>query len=170
MTSDAVRLAPLEISDAAVAEAVLELQQRSYAVEAKLIGSDQIPPLHERVEDLQACGESFVGAFVAERLAGVVSYTFDGTTIDVHRLAVDPESFRRGIARALVRAAIEAAPRAARVIVQTGTANEPAKQLYRAEGFSELGDCEVIPGLWITRFERVLVRPRSPAAPVRTDP
>jgi ribosomal protein S18 acetylase RimI-like enzyme len=149
---------PLDLADASVAARVLELQRRSYEVEARLIGSDRIPPLHESLEELQACGETFLGAYVEGRLAAVVSWRFDGTTIDIHRLAVLPEFFRRGIGVALLRAALASESKARRAIAQTGAANDPAKQLYRGEGFVELGDREVLPGLWITQFERRLER------------
>ena len=156
MAAGDVELAPLDVADGAVAARVRELQRRSYAVEARLIGSDQIPPLHEPVKELQRSGESFLGAFVGGTLAGVVSWKVDGATIDVHRLAVDPDYFRLGIGAALVRAALGSAPGARRAVVQTGAANEPAKQLYRREGFAETGDREVLPGLWVTQFEKTL--------------
>jgi ribosomal protein S18 acetylase RimI-like enzyme len=146
----------LDLADAGVAAGVLELHRLSYAVEARLIGSDRIPPLHESLEELQACGETFLGAYVDGRLAAVVSWKFDGATIDVHRLAVKPDFFRRGIGVALLRAALRSEPEARRAIAQTGAANKPAKQLYRSEGFVEVGEREVLPGLWITQFERIL--------------
>ena len=40
--------------------------------------------------------------------------------------------------------------------VQTGSSNEPAKQLYRREGFEEIDEVEVVPGLRVTRFGRRL--------------
>ena len=153
-----VEVRPLDLADAGVATGVLDLQRRSYDVEARLIGSDRIPPLHESLEELQACGETFLGAYVEDRLAAVVSWRFDGATIDLHRLAVLPDFFRRGIGVALLRAALRSEPEARRAIAQTGAANDPAKQLYRGEGFAELGDREVLPGLWISRFERNLER------------
>jgi ribosomal protein S18 acetylase RimI-like enzyme len=147
---------PLDLADAGVAARVLELQRRSYAVEARLIGSDRLPPLHESLEELQACGETFPGAYVDDRLVAVISWKFDGATIDLHRLAVDPDSFRRGVGAALVRATLRSEPEAQRAIVQTGAANEPAKELYRGEGFAEVGEREVLPDLWITQFERTI--------------
>jgi ribosomal protein S18 acetylase RimI-like enzyme len=156
MLPSEIEVRPLDLADAGVAAGVLELQRLSYAVEARLIGSDRIPPLHESLEELQACGETFLGAYVERRLAAVVSWRFDGTTIDIHRLAVLPDFFRRGIGVALLRAALRSEPEARRAIAQTGAANEPAKQLYRGEGFAELGNREVLPGLWITEFERTI--------------
>ena len=131
----------------------MALQRRAYRIEAELIGSDGIPPLHETLEELLACGETFLGARLEGALAGFVSWKVDGGTLDLHRLAVDPRFFRRGVGRALVRAA-EAAEAASRVVVQTGTANEPAKTLYRSEGFAELGEREPAPGIRVTLFEK----------------
>jgi HAD superfamily hydrolase (TIGR01509 family) len=144
----------LDITDPAIALAVLELQRRSYRVEAELIGTDAIPPLTETEEELRTCGERFLGAFLDDRLAGIVSWKFDGETVDVHRLAVDPEFFRRGIGVALVRAVAAAEPAARRTIVRTGAENDPAKALYLGEGFVEIGEREVGGGVRVSLFER----------------
>jgi GNAT superfamily N-acetyltransferase len=149
-----VELRRLDATDPAVAAEILELQRRAYRIEADLIGSDGIPPLTESLEELQGSGETFLGAFVDGDLAGAVSWRLDGDTLDLHRLVVDPGRFRGGIGTALVRAALAAEPAARRAIVQTGAANEPAKRLYLREGFEELDEVEVGPGLWVTRFRR----------------
>jgi ribosomal protein S18 acetylase RimI-like enzyme len=154
-----VELTRLDVADRAVAEAVLDVQRRAYRVEADLVGFDAIPPLHESLEELQATGETFLAALVGERLAGLVSWKLEGDTLDLHRLAVDPELFRAGIGRALVRAAQAAEPEARRVIVQTGAGNDPAKALYESEGFAEIGGREVAPGFRVTLFEKL----RDPA-------
>jgi ribosomal protein S18 acetylase RimI-like enzyme len=151
-----VTIEELDVGDRAVAAVVLSLQRRSYRVETDAIGFDGIPPLVESLEQLQACGERFLGAFDDGRLAGIVSWKLDGATLDVHRLAVDPDFFRRGIATALVRAALAAEARATRAIVQTGAANDAAKRLYRREGFVDAGEREVAPGLRVALFERPL--------------
>jgi ribosomal protein S18 acetylase RimI-like enzyme len=151
-----VELRRLDVSDRAVAAEVLELQRRAYRIEADLIGSDGIPPLTESLEELQASGETFLGALVDGRLAGAISWRLDGGTLDLHRLVVDPERFRGGIGTELVRAALAAEPEARRAIVQTGAANEPAKRLYLRQGFEELDELEVGPGLRVTRFAREL--------------
>jgi ribosomal protein S18 acetylase RimI-like enzyme len=147
-----VQLERLDITQRDVASAVVELQRRAYRVEAELIGSDRIPSLHETVEELQGSDESFLGAYVDGTLAGAISWRLDAEVLDVHRLVVDPTHFRVGIGTALVRAAVAAEADAIRVIVQTGALNEPAKRLYRREGFVEIDEIEVVPGLWVTRF------------------
>ena len=151
-----MELRRLDIDDRTAATELLELQRRAYRIEADLIGSDGIPPLTETLEELQASGETFLGAFAGGELAGAVSWCLDGDTLDLHRLVVDPGRFRGGIGTALVRAALEAEPAAGRVIVQTGAANEPAKRLYLREGFEELDEVEVAPDLRVTRFAKKL--------------
>lgn len=144
----------LDVAEPAVAEAVLALQRRAYQVEANLVGFDDIPPLHESLEELQSCDETFLAAVVDGTLAGLVSWKRVGDTLDLHRLVVDPAFFRVGIGRALVRAAEANESGVRHVIVQTGAANEPAKALYRSEGFHEAGQHEVAPGFWVTLFEK----------------
>jgi ribosomal protein S18 acetylase RimI-like enzyme len=151
-----VPLKRLDLTQQAVAAAVLELQRRAYRIEAELIGSDEIPELSESLEELQASGETFLGAYREGTLVGAISWRVDGGVLDLHRLVVDPTRFRAGIGAALLRAALAAEPEADRAVVQTGSSNEPAKQLYRREGFEEIDDFEVVPGLRVTRFGRRL--------------
>jgi GNAT superfamily N-acetyltransferase len=151
-----MRFIRLDPSDPESAAALLGLQRKAYRVEASLIGSYDIPPLHETVDELRRCGETFLGVLVEDRLAGLVSWKFDGETIDLHRLVVDPSHFRRGLGTALVRAAIAGNPGARRAIVQTGAANDPAKALYLREGFALVDEFEPVPGLRVARFSKTL--------------
>jgi ribosomal protein S18 acetylase RimI-like enzyme len=150
------KLVRLDLSDQATAEAVLVLQRRAYAVEAELVGSDEIPPLHETLGGLQASGETFLGAVGGDELVGAISWRFEDGTLDIHRLVVDPRRARRGIGRALVQAALAAEPEAVRALVQTGAANEPARALYLREGFEHVDDIDVADGLRVSRFRKQL--------------
>ena len=152
----AVELERLDATDPVIASEILELQRRAYRVEADLIGSDEIPPLRETLFELQACGETFLGARAERTLVAAVSWRVIGETIDLHRLVVDPARFREGLGATLVRAALAAEAGCTRAIVQTGAANEPAKALYRAEGFSAAGELEPAPGLRVARFTKQL--------------
>jgi ribosomal protein S18 acetylase RimI-like enzyme len=150
------QLVRLDLSVRATAEALLALQRRAYAVEAELIGSDAIPPLHETLAELQSCGETFLGALVGGELAGAISWRFQDGTLDIHRLVVDPLRSRRGLGSALVRTALAAEPEAVRAIVQTGAENAPARELYVREGFQHVDDVEVAGGLRVSRFRKRL--------------
>jgi ribosomal protein S18 acetylase RimI-like enzyme len=89
-------------SDRDVAQRVLDIQRAAYAVEAGIVGYDAIPPLHERLDELQSRDLIFLGASCDRTLGGVLAYRRDGDTVDIDRLAVDPAFFRRGLARRLM--------------------------------------------------------------------
>jgi ribosomal protein S18 acetylase RimI-like enzyme len=149
----------IDLSDPAEAQQLLELQQVSYRVEAELIGFDGIPGLHDTAASIQNCGETFLGWFEADRLAGAVSYKAESGIVDIHRLVVDPAHFRKGIGESLIRHVLRIFEESAdKFLVATGTANEPAKRLYRKLGFAAIRDFEAEPGIWITEFERLADR------------
>jgi len=151
-----VELVRLDLSDAEVARRILELQRSAYRVEADLVGSDDIPPLHETLEELVSSGETFLGALVDGLIIGAISWRLHDLTLDIHRLVVDPTQFRNGIGASLVRAALVAERTATRAIVQTGAANDPARHLYISEGFEQVDEIEAAPGLLVARFEKSL--------------
>lgn len=146
----------LNLQDKDEATELLALQKLSYREEANLIGSDQIPPLHETLEALQQSIETFYGYFLSGQLAGAVSYKRDGDLLDIYRMMVHPDYFRRGIAHALLQFVEGCEPGIKRIIVSTGSLNMPARALYERAGFTETAEEEVIPDLWITHFEKTL--------------
>jgi ribosomal protein S18 acetylase RimI-like enzyme len=136
-------------------EAVLGLQRLAYKIEAGLIGVS-IPPLHESLEELQACGEDFHGFFDDGRLLGFISHKLEDNILDIHRVAVHPNAFRRGIAQQLLEFIFKLEPNATRAIVQTGSLNVPACRLYLKNGFTLLETRVVQPGLELTLFAKTL--------------
>ncbi len=154
--SDGIELVLLDLSDQEIAARLLELQRSAYRVEADLVGSDDIPPLHETFEELVGSEEVFLGALVDGLVVGAVSWKIVDGTLDIHRLFVDPPHFRRGIGVELVRAALGAEPGATLAVVQTGAANEPARRLYLGEGFEQVDEIEAVPGLRVARFRKPL--------------
>lgn len=144
----------LELSDPETLRQLWNLQRASYAVEARIIGFDGILPLHESMEQLRDCGESFLGVRDAARLVGAVGWTRlpDGA-LDICRLVVHPVAHRRGVATALLDALDWIEP-AELTVVSTGTANLPALALYRRRGFVPVGEHQVAPGVTITLLER----------------
>ena len=151
-----MELVRLDLADTDMAAQLLELQRRAYRVEADLVGSDDIPPLRETLEELVGSGEIFLGAQEDGVVVGAISWKLLDRTLDIHRLVVDPTQFRSGIGASLVRAALEAEPTAVRAIVQTGAANDPARRLYVGEGFEQVDEIEAAPGLRVARFRKSL--------------
>ncbi|MBL0387103.1 GNAT family N-acetyltransferase [Tumebacillus sp. ITR2] len=136
------------------AQRLLALQIPSYLIEAKLIDFDGIPPLHDTVETLMACGETF---FVYERdgrLAGSIACEREGDVLVISRMMVHPDFLRQGIARKLLRHLQAVSDFTTGLRVSTGSRNTPALQLYRSEGFRETGEREVAPGVFITFLEK----------------
>jgi GNAT superfamily N-acetyltransferase len=146
------RLTPGELT--ALASTLLRLQRRAYAVEAELIGDQRIPTLHESESELRAAGLDWLVAVEAEVLLGALGFTVSDGVVDIDRLVVEPAQHRRGIGRALVRAALAVGDRST---VSTGRDNPPARRLYESLGFTHRVDREVVDGLWVSEYER---RPR----------
>jgi GNAT superfamily N-acetyltransferase len=93
----------LNTKDKTIAQAILNIQHLGYRIEADLIDFEGIPPLHESIDDILNCEETFLGFFVDENLAGLLSYTLEDAVLDIGRLVVDPNYFRRGIGKKLVQ-------------------------------------------------------------------
>jgi len=161
---DATEARRLDLSDPDTLRGLRNLQRASYAVEAELIGFDGIPALHESLEELRDCGESFLGLDDETGLAGAVSWVrLQDGTLDICRLMVHPRAHRRGIATALLDALDRAEP-AWRAVVSTGTANHPALGLYKQRGFTPAGTRLIAPGTSLTLLERRSMPPGDPPA------
>ncbi|MGH8954710.1 MAG: GNAT family N-acetyltransferase [Microbacterium sp.] len=131
---------------------LLELQHEAYAVEARLIGDDRIPPLHETASDLlSAALEWLVCVDENHQIAGAVGYVIENDVVDLDRLMIDPTHHRKGLGAALVGQVMSLAPQ---TVVATGRDNAPARALYESLGFVHQSDAEPIPGLWVSRYSR----------------
>lgn len=158
MEDPAPAIRAIDVFDSCRCSILLALQHASYQIEADLIAYPDLPPLKDTAGSLQGSGETFWGYYIADDLAGAISYKMIGTTLDIHRMMVHPRYFRRGIAQALLRfvQAQALAAGATRLIVSTGSANLPACTLYRRSGFHDDYSEEIVPGLTITHFELIL--------------
>ncbi len=141
------------VRDPLLAARLLDIQHAAYAVEARLIGDDRIPPLAEDVAALVAAGLDWLVATDGGAVLGALGLRDTAEGVEIDRLVVDPAVARRGTGRALVAAVLaDAAGR--RVTVSTGRGNAPARRLYAQAGFRETGEREVLPGLWVVDAER----------------
>lgn len=149
-----VEIRELDLGARGVAEAVVTLQRASYRVEADLLGVRTLPALKESPRRLRRTGERFLGAYEGERLVGAVAWKRSGGLIDVHRLVVHPERFRRGIAGRLLDALEAHEADAERAIVATGAANEPARRFYEGRGFVPVEERVVNGSIALVTYER----------------
>lgn len=144
----------LDLSDDRIAEAVHTVGRRSYAVEAEIIGFDGIPALRESLVDMRAESLRWLGICdpATELPVAFIAYAVEADgTVDIDRLCVDPDWFRKGLARTLLTHLIETNP-AADVVVSTGAANVPAVTLYTLAGFTPTGTSSPVPGLEMAHF------------------
>lgn len=145
----------LDIKNQQIAEAIVALQKSSYRIEADIIGFDMLPPLLENSEDIKNSKEVYLGYYVENSLAGILSYELEGDALDICKVAVHPSFFKRGIATQLIRF-VERNKEISRITVSTGLKNSPAVKLYLTLGFSETHQQEVEPGVHIISFEKLL--------------
>ena len=148
----------------AVAEQIVEVQQAGYRVEAELTGYDGMPGLTQDAATVAALRLDLLGAVdtdlppaasggLAGRLVGVLGYRRHGDLVDVDRLAVHPDQFRRGIGGRLLAELDRREADARRIEVMTSTGNTPAISLYLRAGYVIVGrdDSGSVP---VSRFAR----------------
>ena len=135
------------------AKEIIRVQLPAYRIEAGIIGFDGIPQLQDTPARILGCGETFLGFRTSKEWAGFLSYEQNDSTLDICRLIVHPNYFRKGIARQLVMKAISAAG-GKKVTVTTGLANIPALTLYESLGFKPYGETVIAPGVSLCHLER----------------
>jgi ribosomal protein S18 acetylase RimI-like enzyme len=144
----------LDIKENSTASAIESLQKASYLMEAKLINFYEIPPLKDTVFTIKQSDEIFYGFYIEESFCGLISYKVQEDLIDIHRIAVHPSHFRKGIAKQLIKHVEKINPNIKKIIVSTGAKNEPAVKLYHGLGFKKIREVEIEKGLCIVKFEK----------------
>ncbi|WP_419960366.1 GNAT family N-acetyltransferase [Psychrobacillus sp. BM2] len=138
--------------DEMVAESILSIQLPAYKVEADLIGFDGIPQLLDTVEDIKNSKELFLGKLDGSKLVGFLSYEDTEELIDICRLVVDPNHFRKGIASELIDYLLSIKANGKKVVVSTGAKNVPAITLYERHNFKKIAIIEVEPNFFIAQL------------------
>ena len=148
--------APVELDqrDSSVAKAIREVQRAAYAVEAELTGFDAIPPLRESAEVVRTLDLVFLGMHERTRLVALAGYMRNGDTVDIDRVAVHPDYFRRGFASRLLTTIHRYEEDASTFTVSTGRANTPAIALYERLGYVIRAHEHLPEGIEITRLTR----------------
>jgi ribosomal protein S18 acetylase RimI-like enzyme len=145
----------LDHKDRSIAQEIREVFQASYAVEAKLLGAVDFPPLKRPLEGFLQSENEFFGFREQGRLAGVAEVVPEEKAVHVQSLVVHPAFFRKGIGSALVSHVLERFTTPV-FTVETGLENHPATALYRKFGFREVGRYDTDHGVRKVRFERTV--------------
>lgn len=126
----------LDNSDEKVANQVFTVFQRSYQIEAQLIGTLDFPPLSRSVKNIVDSTTLFYGFIENESVAAVIEIEIRDQHLDINSLTVDPNYFKRGIAGKLISFVLEKIEYL-EATVETAVVNLPAINLYKKHGFIE---------------------------------
>jgi len=143
----------LDHETSAMAEEIYRIFQVSYAVEADLLGAKDFPPLNRTVENFMQSDTSFFGFSKGASMAAVIEVEPLPASFHINSLVVDPNYFRQGIASKLLQHMLDLFA-GNTITVETGLANEPAKQLYLRFGFKEAGQYDTEIGIRKIKFIR----------------
>jgi len=127
----------LQQTDMAIANIIHVVFQRSYQIEADLIGVTDFPPLKRTPQDIAGSGGHFYGLWRENELAAAAEVEFIEDGLELCSLVVDPAYFRQGIAGQLLGYILRAFD-CKFALVETAAANQPAIRLYQKYGFTEV--------------------------------
>lgn len=132
---DGLELRPATLRDV---RAALVVQRAAFAIEARLYGDPDLPPLTESEAGFAASLGTAAGfvAVLDGRLVGSVRARPDGRSLHIARLSVAPDVQGRGIGAALLALAEAAAP-ADEALLFTGHLSEGNLRLYARAGYVE---------------------------------
>jgi ribosomal protein S18 acetylase RimI-like enzyme len=122
------------------AEVILAVQQEAFVPASQRYKDLELPPLLERVEDVEHDIREhlvLVATDAGGRLVGAVRGRASGECVYIGRLVVDPGAQRRGIATALMLELEARFPDAPCFELFTGGLNEPGMGLYLKLGYVE---------------------------------
>ena len=133
-----------------IARQIYTVFQRSYSIEADLLGVASFPPLLNTLQDIRNRETDFYGYWLDKKLAAVAELEVTDELTDICSFVVDPDHFRMGIGSRLLDAVLSYFPDRKKV-VETGVDNYPAIALYKKKGFRE-------EGRWLTEIGIAKVR------------
>ncbi len=158
---DGLELRPLLAADV---RAALAVQRAAFAVEARLYGDPELPPLQESEAEFVAGLGGAVGfvAVLDGRLVGSVRVRTAGRSLHIARLSVAPDVQGRGIGAALLARAEAAAP-ADEALLFTGHLSAGNLRLYARAGYVEERRQRVDDAVVLVHLRKDLLAGATPA-------
>ncbi len=132
--------------DQKTAETIRSVFQASYAIEAKLLKATDFPPLKRTLKEYLESENAFYGFYKEKNLAGVVEVKAEENNTHIQSLVVHPNFFRNGIGSTLVQFVLDNY-HTNTFTVETGLANEPAKDLYYGFHFRKVREYDTTHGI-----------------------
>ena len=141
----------IDHKNAAVAGKIHAIFQVSYAVEAKLLGAIDFPPLKRGSVDFLDSDTEFYGFIDKNEIVGIIEIKRENPNIHIQSLVVDPKYFRQGIAGKLISFVFDSF-KSIMYTVETGVENLPAIALYKKLGFMEVKQWDTDHGVRKVKF------------------
>tara|TARA_R110002167_G_scaffold58047_16_gene164816 strand:+ start:449 stop:898 length:450 start_codon:yes stop_codon:yes gene_type:complete len=139
----------------AISEKIHTVFQASYAVEAKLLDAIEFPPLQRSIDHLVQSQTEFYGIGKADGLSAVIEIKVKVDSVHIQSLVVDPDYFRRGMAKMLVAFVLQTHTTNS-FTVETGVANLPAIALYKSFAFVETHQYDTDHGIRKVHFVKMV--------------
>jgi len=136
----------LNHNDQQIAQVIRSVFQDSYPIEAKLLNAKDFPPLKRTLEEFLDSKNVFYGFYKEKKLAGVVEVKAEENNTHIQSLVVHPDFFRQGIGSAMVQFVLDTYTTKT-ITVETGLANEPAKDLYYGFHFRRVREYDTEEGI-----------------------
>jgi ribosomal protein S18 acetylase RimI-like enzyme len=124
----------IEHSTSINARGIRRVFQISYRIEAQLLGAKKFPPLERPITAFQNCTNDFFGFYENEEVVAVIEMKKELKSLHIQSLVVNPNYFRRGIAKNLVEFVLNHYELNL-FTVETGKDNRPARKLYESFNF-----------------------------------
>jgi RimJ/RimL family protein N-acetyltransferase len=161
LTKEATDIRPIDKQNRVELENIFQLQQRAYEVEAKILRAKSFPPLKETIDDLKNSKDEGFVYIVGSVPVGAIFLEESESYKLISKLVIEPEFFRKGHARALVRHVLGLYP-SAEFQVGTGAANDPALNLYKSLGFQIFSERMVEGNLKVVKLQRPAIIAETP--------
>lgn len=146
----------LRRAQAADAPAMLALQQRAFAEEARRCGTRDIPPLMEQVGAISAhiAHEIALVATLDGLLVGCVRGIVDGRVCTVRGLVVEPAHHGAGIGSRLLKALEAELQGVERIDLTTNTAMPGNVPFYERHGYRVTEHTRPMPGIVLAQMSK----------------
>ena len=145
----------IENKDNSIAHKMRDVFQASYAVEAKILGVIDFPPLKRTLYEFTNSNSEFFAYYQSNDIIGIAEVKNYQDSTHIQSLVVHPEHFRKGIGRKLIQFILDRYMKKI-FTVETGLGNHPAIKLYESFDFKEEKWWHTNHGVQKVRFRKII--------------